>query len=126
MRVCHVLDRGLDQTQECHHPHERHHRQQNQRERIERRAKPGHLSDEGQRDQVAGQGSEVDAGAPVGFRDGERAGGLQVEVLGGRERGRGSQACAETVRECGLARFAPVVGALIQVRRAGAAAVGGV
>jgi hypothetical protein len=42
------------------------------------------------RDQVAGQGSEVDAGATVGFRDGDRAGGLQVEVLGGRERRRGS------------------------------------
>jgi hypothetical protein len=69
--------------------HERQHRQQDQRERIERRAEPGHLADEGQRDQVAGQGSEVDAGATVGFRNGERPGGLQVEVLGGRERDRG-------------------------------------
>ena len=84
-----VLDRGLNQTQERHDPHERQHRQQNQRERIERRAEPGHLADEGKRDQVAGQGGEVDAGASVGFGDGERAGGLQVEVLGGHERGRG-------------------------------------
>jgi hypothetical protein len=68
--------------------HERQHRQQDQRERIERRAEPGHLADEGQRDQVAGQGSEVHAGATVGFRNGERPGGLQVEVLGGRERDR--------------------------------------
>jgi hypothetical protein len=90
MRVCDVLDGGLNQTQECHHPHERQHGQQNQRERIERHAELGHLSDEGQRDEVAGQGSEVDGGATVGFRDGDRAGGLQVEVLGGRERGRGS------------------------------------
>ena len=90
MRVGEVLDRGLNQTHECHHPHERQDRQQNQRERIERRAKPGHLSDEGQRDQVSGQGSEIDAGATVGLRNGDRAGGLQVEVLGGRERGRGS------------------------------------
>ena len=90
MRVCEVLDRGLNQAQECHDAHERQHGQQNQRERIERRAEPGHLPDERQRDQIAGQGSEIDAGATVGFRDGERAGGLQVEVLGGRERGRGS------------------------------------
>src|SRR3954449_6717905 len=65
---------------------------------IERRAEPGHLADEGKRDQIAGQRSEVDAGASVGFGDGERAGGLQVEVLGGRERGRGPRAWAETVR----------------------------
>src|SRR4051794_22064789 len=71
---------------------------------IERRAEPGHLADEGKRDQIAGQRSEVDAGASVGFGDGERAGGLQVEVLGGRERGRGSQAWAETVRQWRSAR----------------------
>ena len=122
LRVCDVLDRRLDQSQERHHPHERQHRQQDQRERVERRAEPGHLSDEGQRDQVAGQGGEIDAGATVGFRDGERAGGLQVEVLGGRERGCRSQACTETVRECGLARFGPVFRALIPVVRAAAAA----
>ena len=95
MRVCDVLDRGLHQTQERHHPEERHHRQQDQREHEERHAEPGHLPDESQRDQVAGQGGEIDAGTTVGFRDGDGAGGLQVEVLGGRERGRGSQAWAE-------------------------------
>ena len=35
-------------------PDECQHRQQNQRERIKRHAEPGHLPDEGQRDQVAG------------------------------------------------------------------------
>jgi hypothetical protein len=57
--------------------------------RLERRAEPGHLSDEGQCDQIAGWGSEIDAGATVGLRDDDRTGGLQVEVLGG-ERDRGS------------------------------------
>src|SRR5919199_940265 len=119
-----VLDRALNQTQERHHTDERQHRQQNQRERIERRAEPGHLADEGKRDQVAGQGSEVDAGASVGFGDGERAGGLQVEVLGGRERGRGSQAWAETVRQRRSARLASVVRSLSRGPRVSAAADG--
>ena len=43
---------------------------EDERERVERPSEPGQLGDEGQRDQVAGQGSEIDAGAPVGFRDG--------------------------------------------------------
>lgn len=53
MRVCEVLERGLNQTQERHHPDVRQDQQQNQRERVKRHAEPGHLSDEGQRDQVA-------------------------------------------------------------------------
>jgi hypothetical protein len=88
IRVCDVLDRGLHQAQEGHRPHERQHGQQDQRERIERHAEPGHLPDEGQRDQVARQGGEIDAGATVRFGHGQRAGGLQVEVLRGRKRGR--------------------------------------
>jgi hypothetical protein len=48
-----VLDRGLSQTQERQHLDERQHRRQNQGERVERRAEPGHLADEGKRDQVA-------------------------------------------------------------------------
>src|SRR5919197_3794992 len=119
-----VLDRGLNQTQERHHPDERQHRQQNQRERIERRAEPGHLADEGKRDQVAGQGSEVDAGASVGFGDGERAGGLQVEVLGGRERGRRSEAWAETVCQWRSTRVASVVRPVSRAARVSAAADG--
>ena len=80
---CDVLDRRLNQAQERHDAHERQHRQENQRERVERGAEARHLSDEGQRDQVARQGREVDAGATVGFRDRHRSGRLQVEVLGG-------------------------------------------
>src|SRR4051812_1228502 len=119
-----VLDRGLNQTQERHDPHERQHRQEDQRERVERRAEPGHLADEGKRDQVAGQGSEVDAGASVGFGHGERAGGLQVEVLGGRERGRGAEAWTESVRQWRSARVASVVRSLSRAPRVSAAADG--
>src|SRR4051794_7695483 len=119
-----VLGRALNQTQERHHAHERQHRQQDQGERIERRAEPGHLADEGKRDQVAGHGSEVDARASVGFGDGERAGGLEVEVLGGRERGRGSQAWTEAVREWRSARVASVVRSLRRAPRVSAAADG--
>ena len=122
MSVRDVLDRGLNQTQECHHPDEGQHRQEDEREGIERRAEPGHLSDEGERDQVAGQGGEIDGGATVRLRDRHRAGGLQVEVLGGRERGRGSEAWAETFRQCGLGRVATVVRGLIRPPRTATAA----
>jgi len=48
-----VLERGLNQAQECHYADEHEDWKENQRERVERGAEAGHLSDEGQRDQVA-------------------------------------------------------------------------
>src|SRR6187399_1213252 len=70
-------------TAERHDTYERQHGEENQRERVEGRSEPRNLTDERERDQVAGQRREVDAGASVGFRRRGSARGLEVEVLRG-------------------------------------------
>jgi hypothetical protein len=75
----------LHQALERHRAHERQSGQQDQRERAERCTQAGHLADEGQRDEVAGQRGEVEARAAVCLGHGDRSRGLQVEVLGGRK-----------------------------------------
>ena len=114
MGVCEFLQTRLDETQECHHSHECQYWQQNQCERIERHAESRHLSNECQRDQVAGYCSEIDAGATVRFRHGDRAGGLQVEMLRGCERGGRPEARAETFCKCGPGKVATVIRAVIR------------
>ena len=61
---------------------------QQQREQIEGVAELACLADEGDGDDRAGQGAEVQGGAAVGLGDGAHAGGLEVELLGGQGRQR--------------------------------------
>jgi len=86
--IDHVLDRGLDQPQVAEHPEQEHRRQQRQREQVEAVVQLAGLADEGDGDDRAGQGAQVQGGAAVGLGDGAHAGGLAVELLGGQCRQR--------------------------------------
>jgi len=76
----------LDETLEGRDADEDQHRQQDQRERVESCAQPRGLADERERDQVGGQSGEIDTRSAVALSDHDRTGGLEIEVLCGRER----------------------------------------
>jgi hypothetical protein len=86
--IDHVLDRGLHQPQVAEDTEQEHRRQQRQREQVKRIAEFAGLADEGDGDDGAGQGAQVQGGTPVGLGDGAHAGGLEVELLGGQRRQR--------------------------------------
>jgi len=86
--IDHVLDRGLDQPQVAEHPQQEHRWQQGQREQVEGVAELIGLSHEGDGDDRAGQGAQIQRGAAVGVGDGAHSGGLKVELLGGQCRQR--------------------------------------
>jgi hypothetical protein len=78
-----VLDRALQHPDVGDQPEEEHRRQDGQGDHEEDLAQRGPLGDQGEGDQGAGQRPDVQGGAAVALVDGDGAGRLEGEVLGG-------------------------------------------